>query len=152
MSGFYALTDQAYVMKILQHNVSANRACQFAGRAPRRRLQIQTLAFDWETDAISNVTTLLGKHNSIDLIVVCDCIYNEYLIKPLVSTCAALCALRCGECRKTGVLIAQQLRSEVVLQMWLDEMWKSFCIFRVPARFLPEEMRKGFVVHFALLR
>lgn len=151
-SGFYALTDQAYVMKILQHNVSANRACQPVGRPPRQRLQIQTLAFDWETDAVSNVTNLLGKHDGIDLIVVCDCVYNEYLIKPLVNTCAVLCALRCGESRKTGVLIAQQLRSEDVLQMWLDEMWKSFCIFRVPAHLLPEEMRKGFVVHFALLR
>lgn len=151
-SGFYALTDQAYVMKILRHNIVTNQTQQAARRSPEQGLQIQTLTLDWETDAVSNITSLLGRENEIDLIVACDCVYNEYLIRPFVSTCASLCALRSGGSQRTGVVVAQQLRSEGVLQMWLDEMLKSFLIFRVPDRLLPEELRKGYVLHFAFLR
>jgi predicted nicotinamide N-methyase len=151
-SGSYLLTDQAYVMKILQHNVTANQTNQSSGRVPHPRLQIQTLILDWETDAVSNITMFLGKDTEIDLVVACDCIYNEYLVQPLVSTCASLCALRSNGSKKTGLLIAQQLRSEDVLQMWLDEMLKSFFVFRVPASILPEELGKGYVIHFSILR
>ncbi len=151
-SGVYALTDQAYVMKILHQNINTNQSSQALGRCPRQRLQIHTLVLDWETDAVSNVTTLLGKDNDIDLIVACDCIYNEYLIQPFVSTCASLCALRSSGSRMTGLLMAQQLRSEDVLQMWLDAMLKSFWVFRVPAHCLPEGLRIGHVIHFAILR
>ena len=150
--GIYALTDQAYVMKILNQNITANQMCQPPGRNPCQGLQIRTLAFDWETDSVSNVTAVLGKDSKIDLIVACDCVYNEYLIQPFVSTCASLCALQSRKSQKTGLLVAQQLRSEEVLQMWLDEMLKSFLIFRVPAKVLPGELRKGYVMHFALLR
>jgi predicted nicotinamide N-methyase len=151
-SGSYLLTDQAYVMKMLQHNVTTNQTNQSSRRIPHKRLQIRTLILDWETDAVSNVTKLLGKDTEIDLVVACDCIYNEYLVQPLVSICASLCALRSNGSKKTGLLIAQQLRSEDVLQTWLDEMLKSFLVFRVPASILPEELGKGYVIHFAVLR
>ncbi len=151
-SGTYVLTDQAYVMKILHHNVIANQKQQSPGRTFHQDLQIRTLTFDWETDAASNVSTLLGKGKEIDLVLACDCIYNEYLIRPFVSTCASLCALRSSASRKTVLLIAQQLRSEIVLQMWLDEMLKSFLIFRIPDMFLPEELRSGYVIHVAFVR
>lgn len=151
-SGSYVLTDQAYVMKLLRQNLSLNQPGHGHGKLPRQRLQVQTLTLDWETDAASNIAALLGMERKVDLIVACDCIYNEYLIRPLVSTCALLCALRADEPMKTGLLIAQQLRSEVVLQTWLEEMLKSFVVFRVPADLLPEELRKGYVVHVAILR
>jgi Lysine methyltransferase len=156
-SGCYILTDQAYVMKILQHNVTTNQPCQPSGRGSRQRqrLQVQTLALDWETDAVSNITSLLGKpgkERKIDLILACDCIYNEYLIKPFVSTCASLCALRSGGSKNTAFLIAQQLRSEEVLQLWLEEMLSSFHVFRIPASLLPDDLGRGYVIHFAILR
>lgn len=150
--GSYVLTDQAYVMKILRQNITLNQISSLDRRLPRQKLQIQTLTLDWETDAASNVATFLGMGRSIDLIVACDCIYNEYLIEPFVSTCALLCALRASGLKKTGLLIAQQLRSEDVLQTWLEEMLKTFVIFRVPAVLLPEELRKGYVVHLTILR
>lgn len=151
-SGTYILTDQAYVMKVLHQNIDTNQTDHSLGRHARPRLQIRTLALDWETDAVSNVSTLLGKNNEIDLIVACDCIYNDYLIQPFISTCAGLCALRSKESKKTGLLVAQQLRSEDVLQLWLDEMLKFFLVFRVPAHLLPEELQRGYVLHFAILR
>jgi Lysine methyltransferase len=151
-SGFYALTDQAYVMKILHQNIVVNEKRPPQRRLPRQGLQIRTLSLDWETDATSNVTTLLGKDNDIDLIVACDCIYNDYLTQPLVSTCVSLCALRSVGSKKTGLLVAQQLRSDDVLQTWLEEMFRSFLVFRIPFGILPEELRKGYVLHFAILR
>ncbi|ERF76729.1 hypothetical protein EPUS_02268 [Endocarpon pusillum Z07020] len=151
-SGVYVLTDQAYVMKLLHHNVFANQKQQSLGRSTREELQIQPFTFDWETDAASNISTLLGKDKEVDLILACDCIYNEYLIRPFVSTCASLCALRSSSSQRTVLLIAQQLRSEDVLQMWLDEMLKSFLIFRVPDRLLPEELRNGYAIHIAIVR
>lgn len=150
--GIYVLTDQAYVMKILHHNVFANQKQQSLGKTSDQELQIRTMAFDWETDAASNLSTLLGKEKEIDMILACDCIYNEYLIRPFVSTCASLCALRSSTSRKTVLLVAQQLRSEDVLQMWLEEMLKSFLVFRVPDRLLPEELRSGYVIHIAIVR
>jgi Lysine methyltransferase len=151
-SGFYALTDQAYVMKRLHQNIIRNQTRQHPGKFPRQRLQIRTLPLDWETDAVSNVRTLLGKDRDIDLVVACDCIYNEYLIRPFVSTCASLCALRAGGPTQTGVLVAQQLRSEAVLQMWLEEMLKLFSVFRVSSRLLSDELTKGYALHLAILR
>jgi Lysine methyltransferase len=156
-SGFYALTDQAYVMRILHHNLLTNpsQRQQSLKRSGQPGLQVQTLTLDWESDAVSNVAKHLGKDREIDLLVACDCIYNEHLICPFVSTCASLCALcavRSTGSRKTGLLVAQQLRSEEVLQMWLEEMLKSFLVFRIPERLLQDELRKGYVLHFALLR
>jgi hypothetical protein len=153
-TGVYALTDQAYVMKILHHNIltNQNQMRHPPKKSTQQGLQVRTLTLDWETDAVSNVTRHLGKEHEIDLIVACDCIYNEHLIHPFVSTCASLCALRSTGPQKTGLLVAQQLRSEAVLQMWLEEMLKSFLVFRIPDRLLPDELRKGYVLHFAILR
>jgi len=153
-TGFYALTDQAYVMKILHHNLLTNQSQrqQSRKRCSQQGLEVQTLTLDWEIDAVSNVARLLGKDREIDLLLACDCIYNEHLIYPFVSTCASLCALRSTGSQKTGLLVAQQLRSEEVLQIWLEEMLKSFLVFRIPDRLLPDELRKGYVLHFALLR
>jgi Lysine methyltransferase len=151
-SGFYALTDQAYVMKILHQNIIRNQTRQHPEKFPRQRLKIRTLPLDWETDAVSNVRTLLGKDRDIDLVVACDCIYNEYLIRPFVSTCASLCSLRARGPTQTGVLVAQQLRSEDVLQMWLEEMLKLFSVFRVSSRLLSDELTKGYALHLAILR
>lgn len=151
-SGFYALTDQAYVMKILRQNIQTNQTRPFPGRLPRPQLQIQTTTLDWETDAVSNVTRLLGKGEEVDLVVACDCIYNDFLIKPFVSTCASLCARRSNGPRRTGILVAQQLRSEDVLQTWLNEMLTSFLVFRLPASLLPEELTGEYVIHFAIPR
>jgi Lysine methyltransferase len=153
-TGFYALTDQAYVMKILHHNLLTNQSQrqQTLKRYLQQGLQVQTLTLDWETDAVSNVARLLGKDREIDLLVACDCVYNEHLICPFVSTCVSLCALRSTGSQKTGLLVAQQLRSEEVLQIWLGEMLKSFLVFRISDRLLPDELRKGYVLHFAILR
>jgi Lysine methyltransferase len=151
-SGSYVLTDQSYVMKILRANISTNKSSQPKAKRSHSQAQIHTLVLDWEEDAASNVAETLGAEKEIDLVVACDCIYNDHLIEPFVDACAAICRLRNKGSRKTGLMVAQQLRSEEVLERWLTETQKFFIIFRIPEHLLPEDLRRGYVIHFAVLR
>lgn len=151
-SGVYVLTDQSYVMKLLRQNILLNQSHPRPGNSSGQKLRMRTLPFDWETDATASFNTILGRDGRIDLILACDCIYNEHLIPPFVNACALLCAFQSSALRKTGLLVAQQLRSDDVLQIWLREMMKTFLVFRAPVSALPEELRKGYAIHFAILR
>ncbi|KAA8622325.1 nicotinamide n-methyltransferase [Pyrenophora tritici-repentis] len=91
----YTATDQAYVLKLLRQNIVENLDTVFPspqrkgkgnGKAGKKsngktsaedRILVQEL--DWETDAVSNLSP-------VDLVIACDCIYNEALIEPLNST------------------------------------------------------------------
>ncbi|CAE7174164.1 hypothetical protein PTT_14292 [Pyrenophora teres f. teres 0-1] len=175
----YTATDQAYVLKLLRQNIAENLDTVFP--APQRkgkgngkanggggssgkksngkssaeeRILVQEL--DWETDAVSNLTP-------VDLVIACDCIYNEALIEPLNSTCAALCKLREnnnnndkeeGDQKPTLCLIAQQLRSPDVFEAWLTSFHAKFWVWRVPDELLSEGLREGsgFVVHVGVVR
>jgi len=90
----------------------------------------------------------------VDLVIACDCIYNEALIEPLNSTCAALCKLRAKEDGPTLCLIAQQLRSPDVFEAWLRSFHQKFWVWRVPDALLSEGLREGsgFVVHVGVVR
>jgi hypothetical protein len=110
------------------------------------RIKVETL--DWETDDVSATS-------AVDLIIASDCIYNESLIEPLNSTCAALCRLRNEGEEPTIVLVAQQLRSPDVFEAWLKSFCDKFWCWQVP-----EELMRGsglgegsgFVVHVGVVR
>ncbi|OKL61918.1 hypothetical protein UA08_02602 [Talaromyces atroroseus] len=66
---------------------------------------IKFIPLDWELDIPSNdvlhgeddnrtTTRTATTTNGFDLLISCDCIYNEALIPSLVRTCADICALR----------------------------------------------------------
>ena len=157
----YLLTDQSYVMKLLKENIAANRP-QTSLRKSRtmsesvssRGLAPQVLAFDWETDSASNIQNAIGKDDPITILIACDCVYNDYLIKPLVNTFVEVCAMTSTEQNPTLVLVAQQLRSDEIFAAWVMEMIKSFLVWRMPDRYLSEELKdgSGFVIHVALLK
>ena len=150
--GLYILTDQQYMMKQLGKNVTANRHLN-RRKTSHQGLDIHTMTFDWETDDVANVSRLLeSKKRHLELILACDCVYNEYLIHPFVDVCHRLCALRRNASKQTGLLVCQQLRSQEVLQTWLEEMLKEFVVFRIPFENLPEDLQRGYVLHFAVLR
>ena len=152
-AGNYLLTDQIYVMKMLRENLDGNKPSRSRKTQPGYGLKIETLPFDWETDAASNVIDAVGGKEEIDLIVACDCIYNEYLIPHLIASFASLCGLQSDRTkRKTAVLIAQQLRSEEVLEAWLEQMLKLFVVFRVPPSLLSPSLHSGYVLHVGILR
>ncbi|KAF1843455.1 uncharacterized protein K460DRAFT_368357 [Cucurbitaria berberidis CBS 394.84] len=182
----YTATDQAYVLKLLRQNIAENLPVVFphtnnkvkkggkSTTASKKNQQpaasssgmseaserIEVRSLDWETDDVSQL-------QAVDLVVACDCIYNEALIEPLNSTCAAICRLRGADAsssssssdsantsRPTLCLIAQQLRSPDVFEAWLKSFHRLFEVWRVPDGMLDEGLREGsgFVVHVGIVR
>ncbi|KAL6711077.1 Ribosomal protein lysine methyltransferase [Coniothyrium glycines] len=171
----YTATDQDYVLKLLRHNIAANSAVVFPrdarqktgakggkssskvkvkekGRGNVRNVmredRISVQALDWETNDVSHMPP-------VDMLFACDCIYNEALIEPLNSTCAALCRLRQEQGgQPTLCVIAQQLRSPEVFETWLKSFCKLFQVWQVPGSMLGEGLGEGsgFVVYVGLVR
>lgn len=147
------------MLKILRQNITENLDVVLPSKKKtakpkgRRAPSVQSgghilaQALDWETDDVSNMT-------DVDLIVACDCIYNEALIEPLNSTCASLCRLRQDREKPTLCLIAQQLRSPDVFEAWLISFHQKFHVWQVPDKYLDEGLREGsgFVVHVGTVR
>lgn len=119
---------------------------------------------DWETDEVTPALTG-GRQRSFDVVVACDCIYNEALVDPLVSTCADVCRLRLLEISEDELeastspgpcvcVIAQQLRDDQVFEAWMTRFCESFQAWRVPDHLLTEGLRSGsgFVVHMGILK
>lgn len=172
----YIATDQEYVFKLLKQNLEANstqssfsRDSKQQGRkAVARRMvrastNIEVVALDWESSLISSLPSLfgLGSSNStdrsdIDVIVACDCVFNEALIDPFVGTCDTLCRLaKTNSSRKPTIcIIAQQIRSHLVFEAWLLAFCSKFRVWRVPDRLLLQGLREdsGFVIHVGILR
>ncbi|KAL6155310.1 Ribosomal protein lysine methyltransferase [Exserohilum turcicum] len=164
--GHYIATDQAYVLKLLRQNIAENLETVFPPQRKAKNAKggggkrggnasdaagsgdrITTLEQDWETDSVAQLPP-------VDLIVSCDCVYNEALIEPLNSTCAAICKLRDGEEKPTLCLIAQQLRSPDVFETWLKSFHDKFWVWQLPDAMLGEGLREGsgFVVHLGIVR
>ncbi|KAF1834026.1 hypothetical protein BDW02DRAFT_352735 [Decorospora gaudefroyi] len=160
----YTATDQSYVLKLLRQNIAENLNTVFpppkkAGRGSNKKGgsssggssegRINVQALDWETDTPSHLSP-------VDMVVACDCIYNESLIEPLNSMCAAICTLRQEEegGSPTLCLIAQQLRSPDVFEAWIKNFCAKFSVWRVPDRLLDVGLREGsgFVVHIGVLK
>lgn len=168
----YVLTDQSYVAKLVELNIAQNqhnkaqptrRKSKAQAAAAPRSCEFQPL--DWETDTPH--ATLCTP----DVVVACDCIYNDALIPPLVQTSVEACRLKLGsssveddEAVGEGnasmrvpcvSIVAQQLRDPEIFEAWLRKfMAKGFRVWRVPDEELPEGLREssGFVVHMGILR
>lgn len=167
----YIATDQDYVSKLLKQNIEGNlpkqkpstkqKAVGKSSAASVTRDQqsnIDIIALDWETSSVSNLSALIGtgsgcKAQGINVVLACDCIYNEALIEPFVRTCVDLCQPAPAN-TPTVCVIAQQLRSDLVFQAWLSAFHVVFRVWRVPDEFLIEGLREGFgcVVHIGYLR
>lgn len=172
----YLATDQDYVFKTLKINLEDNfpkskcsKPCQRRKGKPESgplaslsSTNIRILHLDWETSLISprlfdscfsglNLT----QDTKLDLILACDCIFNEALIGPFVRTCVDLCRLPKAKSSPCSLcIIAQQLRSHTVFEAWLFAFHQNFRVWRVPDEKLHEDMREGsgFVIHIGLLR
>ncbi|KAL2153049.1 hypothetical protein VTH82DRAFT_4204 [Thermothelomyces myriococcoides] len=193
----YVLTDQAYVAKLVEQNISdnwptaeasASVTASVSSRPARRRgnpahaaggssgpargggggggrqrstRRIHFTPLDWETDRATAVLTGSDEARSFDVVVACDCIYNEALVDPFVSTCVDLCRLREGQGASSDrgkvpcvCVVAQQLRDPAVFEAWMTRFAKSFHIWRVPDQMLLKGLRSssGFVVHVGVLK
>jgi hypothetical protein len=112
---------------------------------------IEFIPLDWELDIPRNENLHAGGNDKIDekgfdLVISCDCIYNEALIPSFVRTCADICLLRSAANKQqqsedegeeqqgknpTIAVIAQQQRSPDVFETWLKETLKYFRVWRV---------------------
>jgi predicted nicotinamide N-methyase len=171
----YIATDQDYVLRLLKQNIADNlptpskpsnkkatqkkKASQAA--TEQRTSNIEAFELDWELDSVSSLPALLGQNDpdnddqGVDLVIACDCIYNEALIEPLNNTCAHICRLRSLQQHKpTLCLVAQQLRAPDVFESWLKSFHRLFHVWKVPDTMLIEELREnsGFIVHIGLVR
>ncbi|EED18505.1 conserved hypothetical protein [Talaromyces stipitatus ATCC 10500] len=157
----YVATDQEYVRRFFGMNIEENahsvhssskRGSSKKGhrRENTKRSKsnnIQFIPLDWELDIPSNQTLHNtnnsdtddgpGSENGFDIIISCDCIYNEALIPCFVRTCADICNLRSTQPEQvepknpTMAIIAQQQRSPDVFEAWLKESLKYFRVWRV---------------------
>jgi len=167
----YIATDQGYVLKLLNQNISENsihpcrpsrgskgKAGSKHGRAATAtdvassNSNIQAIALDWELDSLTTLPDLLRSSGDnthpdntagLDAVIACDCIYNEALIEPLVRTCAEICGLRPKgpEWNPTVCIIAQQLRSPEVYEAWSTAFHRLFRIWRMPDEVLIEGLK-----------
>ena len=161
--GKYIATDQEYVFKILKHNLSENIPLvkNKDSRKPWRNqtklsdsclnASIDVLALDWEESMASSISSHLPKGAGIEIVLACDCIYNESLIDPFVNTCADICRLNASAC---VCVIAQQIRSDIIFQAWLTAALKLFRVWRVEdfSVAIDESEGAAFTVHIAIPR
>lgn len=173
----YVLSDQPYVARFVEQNLEQNRGHSPARPAgkPRGRGKASTSAsssgaggsiafhpLDWEADAPTPELTGRGAAaRSFDLVLGCDCVYNEALVPPFAQTCLDVCRLRSADDGGSGpeeppcvCLVAQQLRDPEIFEAWLREFCaRGFRVWRVPDGELPEGIRSnmGFVVHVCVL-
>lgn len=184
----YVLTDQAYVAKLAEQNVAENqqttqipnrrgassaktsRSKQRASPNPAARGReaagaaasvgkIHFSPLDWETDEVTSALTGPGSEvKSFDAVVACDCIYNEALVEPFVSTCADLCRLRAAEAEAGSepcvCVVAQHLRDPLVFEAFIERFSEVFHTWRVPDELLHPGLcsNTGFAVHVGVLK
>ena len=173
--GRYIATDQEYVLKLLRRNLRENSVHLSAPPQQKDSLsmkhshtkvklntQMEFLELDWESsDLTSFVASLQDSPGSrLDVVLACDCIYNDTLVEPLVRTCIDLCSqeLSDSQFEKTSegalCIFAQQLRSPEVFEEWLTAFNRRFHVWRVPDNLLDKGLRQGsgYVVHIGHLR
>jgi hypothetical protein len=171
----YVLSDQPYVARFVEQNLEQNRRApvgrQPAGKrgkgkgtsSPSGTGAGGSIAFhplDWEADTPTAELTGRGPAaRSFDLVLGCDCVFNEALVPPFVQTCLDACRLRSAADDESlppcVCLVAQQLRSPEVFETWLREFCaRGFRVWRVPDAELPVGLRSdmGFVVHVGVLK
>ncbi|CAI7613831.1 unnamed protein product [Penicillium viridicatum] len=139
---------------------------------------ISFTTLDWETDQAASLKECMdsddvhgqeeeeegGEDKGFDLLLSCDCIYNEALVAPFVRTCAEICRLRPAYVagseeprphrNPTVCIIAQQQRSPDVFETWLRETMREFRVWRLSDDVLGDGLKSGsgYLVHLLLVR
>jgi hypothetical protein len=155
---------------------------QAPARAKKRSCgDITFTPLDWERDApetlkdVATATAVGAEDPGFDMLISCDCIYNDALMPAFVRTCADICRLRPaydpaavtevspsssplfpfrGQSRPTICVIAQQQRSPDVFETWLRAALDVFHVWRLNDDVLGEGLKAGtgYVVHALGLR
>lgn len=155
----YILTDQNWVMKVLQENLDQNASFQAQQNGKGKKVRgeadsnLYRMALDWEADSPDLLLNNIPSTDHINVVIICDCVYNEYLIEPLIQTLVDICRL--GPAGKpVSVFMAQQLRSSTVFETFLDAMLQRFVVWRIPDSLLSNDLKSGsgYALHIAQLK
>ncbi|EEP76815.1 predicted protein [Uncinocarpus reesii 1704] len=142
-----------------RHHARSAESSQSPAGAERK---IRFVPLDWETDALSGPISTV--EDGFDVLLACDCVYNDALIAPFVQTCADIARQRPSLAaymaasetgmRPTLCIVAQQLRAHEVFEGWLRESLAEFAVWRVKDEVLGQGLRtgSGYVVHVLVLR
>lgn len=158
------LTDQSSILKLLENNIATNlrkfepkpvkgkSKSTTSGRSTGKVPNIRTQELNWENVDDGPLLDVLDPSQALDVIVLCDCIYNDFLTGPLVRTCEDLCEKH-GK-TDTVLLIAQQLRSDDVVSQFLYALSRKFRIWRLSDPYIIPDLRNGsgFAVHLACFK
>ena len=168
--GSYIATDMEYVINgnLLRKNFMDNQAetpssqqkSKYGRHRPKEsrvsKADVEFLALNWESSVITDLSKHCQlSHDSVDVVIACDCVYNEVLIPPLVRTFADICRLRSKYAEQpTLCIIAQQLRSDAVFGLWLSAFYEQFFVCRIFDDLLPSELKNGsgFAIHVGIVR
>lgn len=159
--GKYILTDQRSVLKLLQLNVDANnssstntkrRVSKKAATKSVPENNLAVLELNWETDDAIVLNQVLDPDQAVDLVIVCDCVFNDFLLEPLTKMCEDI-GKRSAESQAV-FLFAQQLRSDQVFSAFLDLLHRKFRVWRCSDSVLPSTLQNGsgFALHLAIPR
>ncbi|KAJ6172689.1 hypothetical protein N7470_001756 [Penicillium chermesinum] len=180
-STHYIATDQEYVRRLFRTNLEANTSAPASASKPKSKskskvkasapsaLNITFTTLDWELDQPGLLKSCIEGSQStsedlgFDLLISCDCIYNEALVPPFVRTCAELCRLRPvyhdtqadgAGAQPTICVVAQQQRSPEVFETWLRETLRYFRVWRLNDEVLGDELKggTGYLVHLLLVK
>jgi hypothetical protein len=151
------------------------------GKQPSRTASnITFTTLDWELDQPELLKECIESQSSghagddeggeeedpgFDLLLSCDCIYNEALVAPFVRTCADICRLRPAyepsseetsqsSLQPTVCIVAQQQRAPEVFETWLRETLREFHVWRLSDEVLGDGLQggTGYLVHLLLAR
>ncbi|KAI9655434.1 MAG: Ribosomal protein lysine methyltransferase [Alyxoria varia] len=169
----FIATDQDHVLKALKQNIDENRGALNTSRSRKNPLhpspELLVKHLDWELHDLDRLAHCLGqdgvpdkqiRRRGIDMVTACDCVYNEYLMEPFVKACVSVCKARNEALHEdsteqpTFCLIAQQLRSSDIFELWLKTMLRHFHVFKMPPEEAGPEFAEGcgFVIHLAVLK
>ncbi|KAJ5765042.1 hypothetical protein N7520_004601 [Penicillium odoratum] len=178
----YIATDQEYVRRYFRTNIEENASVNSAkpkgkskgstskkrhvSKTSPRTSNITFTTLDWELDQPGLLKDCIDdSHGSedrgFDLLLSCDCIYNDALVTPFVRTCAEICRLRPAyepgkeqAGRPTVCIVAQHQRAPEVFETWLRETLREFRVWRVRDEVLVPGLRggTGYLVHLLLAR
>ncbi|ODV98577.1 hypothetical protein PACTADRAFT_1046 [Pachysolen tannophilus NRRL Y-2460] len=143
----FIATDQRHILKLLKKNILNNvdhfKSTTIDKNITNNSSNQNVVEFDWENleQGIYN-THHLALENSIDLILACDTIYNEYLIPFFINSVAKLAT------ENTIILIAIHLRDCEIVESFLKSSLPIFDCYNVKNEFLTSDLQKGYSIYY----
>ncbi|KAJ2908529.1 hypothetical protein GGI21_002795 [Coemansia aciculifera] len=119
------LTDQWRMMKVLGKNVDRAKTGKNGG-------VLVAAEYDWSSAGEKGL--LRGSvvaAEPVDMVVVCDCVYHEEVVPLVVRALAEVCACQ-GTGRRAVGIVAQELRSDLVHQAFVEALLQRFTVYRMP--------------------